>query len=282
MGNTYDKTNELAYKYLESAHDKIVDICMPLKRYLGIKDFQHGKIFFDGRTFFIGNELVYAKFLLQFILEQEDYLVWRNNTPLQRISTQDQLTPLLWPENPDCLIAHGLRNYGLWHGIAFCKIHHDHLEFWWFIGDLESFGLRDLYIRNQDTLLKFIQFFKVNAADIIRCAGGDEYKMGTLKCTKLLPREFPNQAETFTINSFLEELRRKSKYLHKIKPEFTYLTPREQECLSYLAKGDTAKEVARNLEISPRTVETHLKIIKCKTGFHSRSQLVKFFLSHFS
>ena len=281
MDISYDKTNESAYKYTESIHENIVDIIRPLKKYFGIKEFQHSKVFFDGRVFFLGSELKYIKFALQFILLHQGWLMWSETTPLQCAPTKNQLVPLLWPTTPNSPITYALQGHGLWHGITFCKIHKDHLELWGFIGDLESAGLLDLYIRNQDTLLKFIHFFKINAADIIKCAEEDEHNIGFIKCTKFLPRELPNQAETISTNAFLEELRKKSKHLHKVKPEFTYLTPREQECLEYLAQGDTAKEIARNLELSPYTVETHLKAIKCKTGFHSRSQLVKFFLNHF-
>ena len=134
--------------------------------------------------------------------------------------------------------------------------------------------------------MEFVQFFNASASEIINCDTRNQDKLGFYKNVHIMHEALFENAfsknETISINNFLEALRKKSKHLHKVKPEFAYLTPREQECLSYLAKGDTAKEVARNLEISPRTVETHLKTIKCKTGFHSRSQLVKFFLNHFS
>jgi DNA-binding CsgD family transcriptional regulator len=56
------------------------------------------------------------------------------------------------------------------------------------------------------------------------------------------------------------------------------LTQREWDCVGLLAEGQTAKEVARSLDISPRTVECYLKNSYEKTGWFKRSQLVKSFL----
>ena len=47
------------------------------------------------------------------------------------------------------------------------------------------------------------------------------------------------------------------------------------------AVSDICEPLVEYFGLSPRTVETHLKSIKGKTGFHSRSQLIKFFLNHF-
>jgi DNA-binding CsgD family transcriptional regulator len=52
------------------------------------------------------------------------------------------------------------------------------------------------------------------------------------------------------------------------------LTKRQTECLSYLARGMTIKEIAYQLQLSPRTVEHYLDAIKIKLNCHSRSQLI--------
>lgn len=52
------------------------------------------------------------------------------------------------------------------------------------------------------------------------------------------------------------------------------LTPRETECLFLLIRGKSAKEIARFLKISPRTVEVYIENIKLKMNISSRSQIV--------
>ena len=282
MDIPYDKTNESAYKYQEVVNDRIIDICNPLTKYFGIKLFGYTRVFFDGGYFFSCNNLDFLKLVLHHALKDTDVSNMTVNTPIRCRSTSQTLTSLLWSEMPSSQTGQLVYDYGFWHGFNFARILPDYTEIWTFMGDKESSELDILYRDNQKALLKFVHFFNASASDIISCEAPYKGKLGFYKNANNLPRELPGCKGNIAVNSFLEELHKKSKYLHKIKPELTYLTPREQECLSFLARGDTAKEVARNLEISPRTVETHLKAIKGKTGFHSRSQLIKFFLNHFT
>ncbi|MDV7141865.1 response regulator transcription factor [Tropicimonas sp. TH_r6] len=58
------------------------------------------------------------------------------------------------------------------------------------------------------------------------------------------------------------------------------LTSREQTILLQLAQGRSNKEVANNLGISVRTVETHRKNIKRKLGISSTAGLTRYALEH--
>jgi DNA-binding NarL/FixJ family response regulator len=56
-------------------------------------------------------------------------------------------------------------------------------------------------------------------------------------------------------------------------PELEQLTPREREVLRLIARGYAYKEVARDLEISVKTVETHVSSVLRKLQLSSRHQL---------
>jgi DNA-binding NarL/FixJ family response regulator len=58
------------------------------------------------------------------------------------------------------------------------------------------------------------------------------------------------------------------------------LTSREQTILLLLAQGSSNKEVALELDISVRTVETHRKNIKRKLGISSTAGLTRYALQH--
>ena len=58
----------------------------------------------------------------------------------------------------------------------------------------------------------------------------------------------------------------------------TQLTRRELEVLSALAAGQTNKEIAMTLGLSPNTVKFHIKNLFQKLGVHNRSQAVALYL----
>jgi DNA-binding NarL/FixJ family response regulator len=58
-------------------------------------------------------------------------------------------------------------------------------------------------------------------------------------------------------------------------PELDQLTPREREVLRLLARGYTYKEIARRLEVSIKTVETHVSSVLRKLQLSSRHELTR-------
>jgi two-component system NarL family response regulator len=65
-----------------------------------------------------------------------------------------------------------------------------------------------------------------------------------------------------------------------IKKENEKLTTREQVILSYVARGLSSKEVARELNISFRTVDAHRRNIKAKLNIESLAELVRYAVNH--
>jgi DNA-binding CsgD family transcriptional regulator len=54
------------------------------------------------------------------------------------------------------------------------------------------------------------------------------------------------------------------------------LTPSEERVFSQVVQGLTNKEIGKRLQISPRTVQTHLSSIMTKLNLENRSQIVRF------
>lgn len=52
------------------------------------------------------------------------------------------------------------------------------------------------------------------------------------------------------------------------------LTPRQIDCLLCLVKGMTVKHISKQLNLSPKTVEHHLVVIKKKLNCYSRYELI--------
>jgi two-component system, NarL family, nitrate/nitrite response regulator NarL len=94
---------------------------------------------------------------------------------------------------------------------------------------------------------------------------------------------------TEEIKTAIDAVRRGATYLctgakaslaPKTKDGREALTGREQTILLELAQGKSNKEVARVLDISVRTVETHRKNIKRKLGISSTAGLTRYALDH--
>lgn len=60
----------------------------------------------------------------------------------------------------------------------------------------------------------------------------------------------------------------------------TSLTDREQHVLGLLANGLSNKEIARELDISTRTVETHRRNLKQKLNTRSTAELIRFAIDY--
>jgi len=58
------------------------------------------------------------------------------------------------------------------------------------------------------------------------------------------------------------------------------LSPRESEILSALARGLSSKLIAREMDVSVRTVETHRQSIKRKLNLDGQAELIKYAVEH--
>lgn len=67
---------------------------------------------------------------------------------------------------------------------------------------------------------------------------------------------------------------------HYLSQNFSYqyvITSRELDCWAKIALGYSNKKIACLLNISQRTVDTHLIHLREKLGFSAKSELIRFF-----
>ncbi len=62
----------------------------------------------------------------------------------------------------------------------------------------------------------------------------------------------------------------------RVNTKASLLTPREIEILRYLAQGMSAKELAKVMKISPKTVDNHKTSLMAKLDIHNRVDLARF------
>ena len=83
-----------------------------------------------------------------------------------------------------------------------------------------------------------------------------------------------------SLSAYLINRRGRVEALVKEKPALDDLTPMERRILKLIAEDKTSKEIAAELFISPRTVETHRTHISRKLDLHGSLALIKFAVAH--
>lgn len=81
-------------------------------------------------------------------------------------------------------------------------------------------------------------------------------------------------AITNATDHFISVYEEYKKYTH-LTDKFDRLSNREKEVMDMILKGNTSKETAEILELSPRTVEVHRSNIYTKLGIKSLPQLIQ-------
>lgn len=129
--------------------------------------------------------------------------------------------------------------------------------------------LQNNFINNIPILEKFNDFFLTEAAEIIQKSDGNYLD---------LPKEigkdfyFPPKEYVRNLNS-----EKKCKFLDSLNLiNYKYLlqlSKREIDCLKLVKDGYTAKNIASELRISKRTVESYLQSIKNKLSKETKSEL---------
>jgi len=71
-----------------------------------------------------------------------------------------------------------------------------------------------------------------------------------------------------------------SKRLFRSQQPRPILSPRESEVLSALGRGESSKQIAKTLDLSVRTVETHRQNIKRKLELDGQAELIRYAVEH--
>jgi DNA-binding CsgD family transcriptional regulator len=142
--------------------------------------------------------------------------------------------------------------------------------------DISSF-----YINHYDLLEKFMLYFKEYGADLIRMGEKNKITLPTYEVEYYKMMQDIEKKITIEKNGLanLNTDFKLKKYLLNNKNIGVYITARELECLQCLSQGLTAKEAGNVLQISPRTIESHVQNIKDKLGVSFQNQMLKIFRS---
>lgn len=251
----------------------ISDLALPLKRY-GIEHFCHVRYFIiDGSiSVLISNRNLYQHHFKCGYKIAPDF-------PFTHEELQEKYHYYLAKEDSEETYSYAVNDYknlfGLDNFIFLINSNKNYVDYFIFASCLYNEKILNFYLNQLDMLEQFIFDYKNKASKLI--VQGEHHKL-------LLPESMQlrlghtdktmNPSDYHTKSSMMKSQHRIVNYLGKsIK-----FTKREIECLHLLKSGYTAKEVAIQFGISPRTIENHIDNIKFKFGVNRKPDIIKAFL----
>jgi DNA-binding CsgD family transcriptional regulator len=150
------------------------------------------------------------------------------------------------------------------HGISLIDKNLQYVEIVRFIGPKIN-GIAQFFFENRDLLRNIALYLKEKIFS-------DKSLSQAFNTRCIIPSLTTLQDESIT-NLSKQEFFNVNHYYFGYIFEDNYLTKREVECLKLFFMGKTAKQIAKNLSISFRTVEKHIENIRIKAKLSDSSEL---------
>jgi DNA-binding CsgD family transcriptional regulator len=263
--------NKNALAYFKNSVSSLKDDAKLLKSYLGISEFGYLKMFFDNRYFYLSSD---PKMVDETIINQKDATIFYDKTSL----VHNGYSVLLWPTVPTHYAMKFYQQHNHWNGITVLKKNEDSIEQFWFTSDINNNTAGHCYIRYHRLLIAFVQHWLENNRERLELDAPEQLAtfVDGINFSNLDKIGLDLEYEQERLKKFLKHIQSGGVNINT-KIGKVRITPRELECLSLLAKGNTGKEAANSLDISPRTIEGHINNIRSKLGFLCKSEIIKLY-----
>ncbi|RZI45940.1 helix-turn-helix transcriptional regulator [Candidatus Finniella inopinata] len=259
-----------------SVQDAVQAICQYMFDQLDFNHFSYRRYYDDGKTINLVNSdaddngRTYIK-----ALYGEDLYV--RTEDLKRMTTRKAITPrLMGFLTPQFGVADGLANAPFYrkqmelaslcnigNRVGFYQRFKNYIEISAFGSSSYEMGVfLNFCIQNLSVFQNFIQYFRTAAEDLIEMAIKDPIMLSSPSTLK--------SPQSSVVNFVGHDFKNNRKITLR-------LTGQEAAILQQLSKGQTFKGAAKNMLISPRTVENHIYSAKMKSKCNSTNELVELF-----
>lgn len=255
--------------YIIKYSNQIIKTTKPLKTHFGISYFTYHKIDASGKYTVLVDRPDWAEhYVDEKIFLYDPYLrhpsVYRSGICLvDSFGSQEYRLKV---------IEEGKRILGMDMGVTLIQKTKEDVEFFGFTADQKTSSLQSLYLNDPQVFKSFARHFKKELTPILRVMEEEAPSLLDLKgedffCKDHIYPETPLEKR----EGFYKDLGA-AKDIEKAAS----LSSRERECLRLLIQGQSAKETAKTLELSPRTIEFYFENIKKKCSFWNKQELFQF------
>lgn len=149
------------------------------------------------------------------------------------------------------------------HGLTIIEKHEQYSDFFHFGTTTDNFISPEELIPKIELLYRFIAFFKQKLRPLIMEAENTRIILPVAQEKKILLTDLRRQGDVRQLSGLLKKTEVSRLYLGD-NFDNAYLTRREIDILWLLTEGEKPVEIAKKLDLSNRTLETHVKNIKDK------------------
>lgn len=251
------------HKFLSSA-ELIKQICEPLS-YFKIHLFTYLKKFNDGSEINLSTDQ-------RWVFDYYQQALYRTS---QYESAVHETGISIWPwESSLSVFQHGRKHFDSYYGFTLCQKHADSTEFFFFSLSAKHYNMLDVCINNLDLIKEFTVYFKDKASELLKSCDLDRIIIpDNVDYQKINTQADLHYTSDYLREKFRQAICRDNPLAQWLK-NYERLSKRETECLVLLTKYQTVPELAKELNISKRTVETHLERIKAKLQCRSKQELL--------
>ncbi|MBY0500637.1 MAG: helix-turn-helix transcriptional regulator [Alphaproteobacteria bacterium] len=278
---------ELIYNFIETHCNEVENFISPLKKfriyYLSFsRVYKNGKvIFFCSDTNWLETKFTHKLFDYNGFFPAEKEIIEHNHDKYVYAGDFD----------PNNRLQDFFYQSNKWNSLDIYDRKENYVDIIHFGSNRENIHAYDFYLNNlkilEDTLGRFVEVFKEKMDEFYRkydlsllsfCDSSKQSEQivnENLFCDQESKNEYQCVDELWNKNTQLTRNIKKIPLF--LNSETVYISFREAQCLLFLSRGRTVKEIGKELDLSPRTVESYIENIKNKTGIICRSTLVDIF-----
>ncbi|HLB42186.1 MAG TPA: LuxR C-terminal-related transcriptional regulator [Gammaproteobacteria bacterium] len=258
---TYNIGNHPSLRYTR----EVYDICRPLQ-VLNITYFAHVNIDKNGQFSALSNNPQF----IEHYLKNKYY-----NCDIHMAKNHKSNSYILW-DNIE-LTGESLKlhlesfAFGVQHTFTIIEASNGECNYYHFANNQTSSSINQIYLNNIDLLRLFISEFNkaIKQSSLLSQAYDLKFLLDT-NATGYTMRDNESLDHNVKRLQFYKEL--KKKFHNSIQS--VILSQQQMRCLNFLNKGMTSKEIAKKLNISPRTVEQHLRMARESIGCRNSKELI--------
>ena len=243
-------------------------VCEPLATHFGIKSLVYKSIKNDGREVVLSTHPEWVDYFFEHGLYK--------GSALEKEPSNYVHGELLWNHiktHSEILTATS-EGFDIANGITLIRPYEDGCEFYYFGASQQNYKANQILNNNIDLLDKFAHYFKYKMDSVLQKVREHPMRIpGKFDDNELSVHDIPCYQSQAKRAGFLNDLYKDGIHL-SVGGRAIHLTKREHNVATEFMKGKTMSQIADELFLSPRTIESHLDNIKMKFRVRKKPELL--------